>query len=324
MSPWPKKKTGRKTRPIGSNAFDGDDDQSWPPEQISLDGSHISSLSRDSRISEKFTRKKDVEKGTRVQMPPPIVEKESSTQKTSSSNSGRHSGRHLWKNPMSCNFSLPSKKNLYFIVGVSLTVVILIGVVTASLVTRNNNNGPDTPAPTLPPVMTMDYTPRVQALMDIFRVISPVGLDDIGSPQFRAMEWMIGDDPLELDPSSTASTERVTQRYALAVFFFSTNGTTAWPRNNWLGEDECSNMYWDGISCTDDNYVRAIAFGKLRRVRLDILKRTHVLRCCKIMPVSRALSRTNWATFCRSKTSFSRIIRSLLDKFPQRLAISPS
>ncbi len=106
--------------------------------------------------------------------------------------------------------------------------------------------------------------PREKALLEIFKTVSSEGLHDIDSPQYKAREYIMHSDALKLTPSEAVSDSRIAQRYALAVFYYSTNGPDTWAENNWLFDDECENLYWTGISCNDDGHVRAIAFGKCR------------------------------------------------------------
>lgn len=145
---------------------------------------------------------------------------------------------------------------LKYFLGV-LGVVIVISIIVIFAHRDNSNDGQS-----LHEDMNSVLTPREKALMDILKSVSPKGLDEKGSPQHQAKEWIFHSDLLKLAPSMTVSSERVIQRYVLAVFYYSTNGPKTWKYNNWLEGDECSIMFWTGISCNDDNIVRAVAFGK--------------------------------------------------------------
>ena len=135
------------------------------------------------------------------------------------------------------------------------------------------------------------------ALINIFlRVVSDaIDMDTPGSPQVRALEWIINDDPMQLCPQDP----HLIQRYVLAVFYFSTRGDR-WIQcsapdiedysedeiqeandmctievessssgtgsvesgsNAWLTpETECS---WGGLACNENNDVVRIEMGKL-------------------------------------------------------------
>jgi len=84
-----------------------------------------------------------------------------------------------------------------------------------------------------------------------------VALMDINSPQFHAYAWLAGDVSSSQE-ATTYSTERVLQRYALAVLYFATNGVNWSMSDGWLTfEDECT---WYGISgCQDANTDKIIS-----------------------------------------------------------------
>jgi hypothetical protein len=147
------------------------------------------------------------------------------------------------------------------ILGLVTFLAILIGSIL--IAKKNSSSGSDGNVDQGTPVEedNDNLTPREKALLDIFSMVSSSGLNDDGSPQDQAKQWMFRSDPLTLSLSDSVSEDRIAQRYALAVFYFSTNGPKTWDANNWLQGDECSNLYWTGLSCTEDNKVRAIAFG---------------------------------------------------------------
>eukprot|EP00978_Attheya_sp_CCMP212_P024644 scaffold77764_cov48-Attheya_sp.AAC.2 len=89
---------------------------------------------------------------------------------------------------------------------------------------------------------------------------------DQSSPQYKAAKYMADEDPNGIRPVNDS---RFLQRYALATFFFSTNGES-WKRCNpgnlcpgtfstWLSDsDECD---WMGIFCNDDKFLIQINIG---------------------------------------------------------------
>jgi hypothetical protein len=165
---------------------------------------------------------------------------------------------------------------------------------------------PPTPAPVtaLVPTESPSYNNKCNlspegrvALINIFlRVVSDaIDMDTAGSPQIRALDWIINDDPMQLCPQDS----NLIQRYVLAVFYFSTRGDR-WTQcsapidysedemsvqeandmcnidvssgsssssstfesgsNAWLTpETECS---WGGLGCNEDNDVVRIEMGK--------------------------------------------------------------
>jgi hypothetical protein len=160
------------------------------------------------------------------------------------------------------------KKFLYVLSGVS---VLLIAAIIAVSVLVFGKKDPEatiqptvapTASPTLQPVMT-----REQVLDDfITKVTGKVELQDEESPQSLARKWLVEDDDLWSSLEKVPSDyERVIQRYALAVFYYATNGHIAWGLSDdtsWLDGDECSGDFWFGLDCNAQDQVRTIAFGK--------------------------------------------------------------
>jgi hypothetical protein len=113
-------------------------------------------------------------------------------------------------------------------------------------------------------------TDRQQLMHDMIMGVSgDEALQDTESPQYQARKWLLFEDILWLSPISSFTSERIIQRYALATFYFSTDGPNSWKENNWMKGDECKGDFWDGISCNKNNEIRAIAFGKSRRETLS-------------------------------------------------------
>lgn len=64
-----------------------------------------------------------------------------------------------------------------------------------------------------------------------------------GTPQHKAMIWLIFSDPMKLKIDS----ENLLQRYALATLYYATRGEDWTENENWLnGVNEC---YWHGVKC---------------------------------------------------------------------------
>jgi len=90
-------------------------------------------------------------------------------------------------------------------------------------------------------------------------------LADKNSPQSRALNWLMFDDALWLNhPEDDVTTEQVLQRYALAVFYFSTGASQMLQDRGWLGGDECDEGSWIGIGCDESGHVRTLALGMSR------------------------------------------------------------
>jgi hypothetical protein len=128
----------------------------------------------------------------------------------------------------------------------------------------SDDGGVDTGTETVDPTpVEAPLTDRQQLMHDIISMrVSGDALQDFASPQSQARRWLLFEDTLWLSPISSFKIERIIQRYALATFYFSTDGPNSWKDNNWMDGDECSGNFWDGISCNENDEIRAIAFGK--------------------------------------------------------------
>jgi len=102
---------------------------------------------------------------------------------------------------------------------------------------------------------------RSHAILEkLLGVTSELSLSTPGSAQNAATCWLLFEDPKKMK----ASNSQFLQRYALAVFWFATDGKGHWQvKTDWMsGKDECS---WYGITCgrswTGTNLVREIDLG---------------------------------------------------------------
>ena len=70
-------------------------------------------------------------------------------------------------------------------------------------------------------------------------------LSDPTSGEALALQWLIDEDPVDLDPLDFANHLRLEQRYALLTLWF--NSPDPWFNvTNWLNDDECT---WFGVTC---------------------------------------------------------------------------
>ncbi|EED87556.1 predicted protein [Thalassiosira pseudonana CCMP1335] len=101
--------------------------------------------------------------------------------------------------------------------------------------TAKEGIAPITPQPTLKPVTTtpgptfncnLEPDERARILTRLIEEVSTV--DDLkqdGSPQNKALEWIVNLDLSEVCPSDDAAVQQlIVQRYVMAVFYYSTNG----------------------------------------------------------------------------------------------------
>jgi hypothetical protein len=124
------------------------------------------------------------------------------------------------------------KFKLYMIALVVLLLLITIATVVAVVLTGDDE---DPGAPTAPPTTILEGTYRAQFVSEVGDAVNVEG-----SPQDRAAEWIMFEDPLGLPTNAP----NLIQRYHMALFYFLTtnNGEKAWnscnqPREN--ETDEC-------------------------------------------------------------------------------------
>lgn len=97
-----------------------------------------------------------------------------------------------------------------------------------------------------------------------------------GTPQYRAKMWLLFEDEMNLHLSqydakngwTSDVAERIEQRFALATLYYSMGVGEGRVAKGWLEGDECRNVgdygwAWDGVACTEDGKVRALALGML-------------------------------------------------------------
>lgn len=236
------------------------------PSILSDDSSEVSSITRqtmdpapETAPAMEHPQKSDVEGGVPVESP---LENTSSTKTQYPSERSSLRERltpfglrckffceNVW---LRCKSFCENNRRLVITAGVGAIFVVIVVVISVTVSGRNTNQEAATVAPR-----------RDQELVNIMSTISSSqSLSDQTSPQYMAKQWMIEEDPLQLTPSDFVSDGRILQRYALAVFFFATGGPESWDPNSWLQGEECAGQYWIGLSCNDNDEVRAMAFGE--------------------------------------------------------------
>ena len=103
--------------------------------------------------------------------------------------------------------------------------------------------------PTSTPTSLPTNNPRFISFRQILYPISGNALDDGTSYQFRAFEWLVFDDGMQLPvPETTEEVARLTERYILAAFYFATT------RGN--STDDGNGQVWvDGLNFLSSDTV---------------------------------------------------------------------
>jgi Leucine-rich repeat (LRR) protein len=151
---------------------------------------------------------------------------------------------------------------------ISLSFVTLMMGVSLFIFSANRNRVvvevvPGPPGPLFDRNATNTYWLRLtNELLPPHEVVIP------GSPVWKALQWMTIKDPLRPIPSGW----QVSQRYALAVAFYSWSGESGWAlvqEDGWiqskvgltgLVEHECE---WTGVGCNSEKKVTSITLGNI-------------------------------------------------------------
>jgi heme/copper-type cytochrome/quinol oxidase subunit 2 len=149
---------------------------------------------------------------------------------------------------------VPRKKRtlvVWYVLGaVVLVALVVVGAGVAFAVLRKTSNKDK----------AVKTTQRQQEISDMIRSIAdPAKLAIISSPQAEAHAWLTRHDNIWADESIALTMEMVTQRYALAVVYFATNGSSSWVTpNGWLQGHECQ---WLGVTCNNLEQVHTLVLG---------------------------------------------------------------
>ena len=135
--------------------------------------------------------------------------------------------------------------------------LLLAGVAVAIAVplTFSNQDKDSSGGGSFTPEQTAARKEQLQIILE--GVSDPNTLSDESSPQYAACQWMASEDmlsPLDNGILSSGITQLILQRYSLAVFYYSTEGSNWFSADGWLdGElEECS---WEFIECVNEDVV---------------------------------------------------------------------
>lgn len=118
------------------------------------------------------------------------------------------------------------------------------------------------PMPTMPPtiaptpICNLGEEARYEELVQELGIVSMSDLADSFTPQGKAFDWIVSLDEMNLCPGD----DRLTQRYAAVVLYFSTRGEDWNDNTAWLSANsECE---WAGLTCNLIGEVTAVKLGK--------------------------------------------------------------
>lgn len=128
------------------------------------------------------------------------------------------------------NWQERKRRRRLFILGFISASLLVGGIVTASILLTRPAKATD--APTSAPTMAPTFTESGIREFVETSLTAPTNLQDLQSPQSRALDWLIEQNELG---SPLSDPDILTQRFVLAVLYYSTNGDGTWlSKRNWM------------------------------------------------------------------------------------------
>jgi hypothetical protein len=166
---------------------------------------------------------------------------------------------------------LKNRRKLYILVGGVICLVVLVAGVIGGVV-ANNNNGSEAPPPTMgPTVATTDsYQDMVDTIGSMVASDSSIFYESTDAVQYMAMDWLANSDSWA--SAEMRDPEELTERYALAVLYFATDGrkwaeqfsfltdasVCVWNDGTDVWASEISAQDGFGVYCRPDGFVQQI------------------------------------------------------------------
>ena len=145
---------------------------------------------------------------------------------------------------------------------------IIVVAVTVGVAIAATNKGKSS-VPIMSPAAEITQTPAPTCRLEIIQSNlehlsrNSAVLNDPTSPQYYALTWIANDDEAKIDEGDQA---RLESRFALATFFFATNGANWDDDLGFLNSvHECnwkSNVTGEGVGCNEDDEIKRIIIGK--------------------------------------------------------------
>lgn len=160
----------------------------------------------------------------------------------------------------------------YMLAGICCLIVITVAIVVPVVIVFGKSSvPPPTESPSSAPSGAPSFAPTSSRFADILDYVSQFSSPDslirenVTSPQYLAADWVANIDEVQAPLESA----QLTQRYLLAVFYFSTGGDK-WEECNryqscsvgfpWLAGTQ-SECLWDGVRCSANQVVEKILIG---------------------------------------------------------------
>jgi hypothetical protein len=134
-----------------------------------------------------------------------------------------------------------SRRRMQFLMcGLVVLLAIVVGVVVGVIISKNSTNDtPPTQAPTMGSTIetTEKYKLMVAALGDLVSSDPTIFFQSKDTPQYAAMDWLANQDTWTSANFDKVSTNTMVERYAAAVFYYSTGGENWKEQYSFLSPD---------------------------------------------------------------------------------------
>jgi len=165
------------------------------------------------------------------------------------------------------------KKKRICLIAIGVLAIIAAIAVGVGVAVSNKNTDPPS-APTSSPQPQPGPNPKTQVFQELLEPLSGDVLNDVDSPQFKALSWIANDDLASTTVGSTPD-ETIKARYVAAVIYYALGGQE-WPEKySFLSEgDICT---WNqngaggflfGISCSSDGTVESLRLGEFQQTEV--------------------------------------------------------
>jgi hypothetical protein len=131
---------------------------------------------------------------------------------------------------------------------------------------NENENVNDESVPTSSPTK---FLPDLEFARAIFAPLSgdDALLDEL-SPQYKALWWIVHEDPTEMimlvaqNNETQSSRSRLVELYVMAVLYFATDGSNWLNQMDFLGSKTVCDWGYEGIDCNEEGYVIQLYLGR--------------------------------------------------------------
>jgi hypothetical protein len=153
-----------------------------------------------------------------------------------------------------------------------LMVLVAVGSAIGIIASKNEKRAEPTIAATIAPIVVSD----MELARDIFTPLSGnETLWDESSPQYKALWWIVHDDPANMmttmQDETQSSLNMIVERYVMALLYFATDGPNWFEQVNFLGNSSiCGwlvpSQSHDGVQCNDEGSAVQLSLSKFVRL----------------------------------------------------------